>query len=527
MCFSKTMKMAALATVVGLFSPISSDANAKIESTFVDSYLSTQTKIVSQFTEQADTLVVLVPQNSEVRLSEWSQTTANFVKRVVQIAKFEGDIGQTHTIVAPQELPFDRLVLLGVGDPSATPRYKVEEAGASLAALFNSLSLEKVLVDGSLITDDTLNTQVLAQLAHGLDLRNYRFDRLKSEAEDRPSQHITYRLNKPSQAMQTFADFRALAEGVFLARELTNLPGSDGYPAAFAQYARQALEPLGVEVTIIGPQQVKELGMGALYGVSQGSQHKAHMLVAHYRGNNDQAIALVGKGITFDTGGYNLKTTSSSIVRMQTDKAGAAAVVGALVALAGQKADVNVVAIAPLAHNLVSHTAQLPGDVVTTGSGLTIEVANTDAEGRLILADGLWYAREYFKPRVIADIATLTGSKVRAVGNDFSAVFSSHEQVYQSLHKAAEATHERVWRLPLDPVFEDTIKSRIADMKNTGSPGASAGAMLLQRFVGDTPWIHIDMAGNALVSADEGIHPHGATGYGVRLLSEWVKTYPN
>lgn len=211
---------------------------------------------------------------------------------------------------------------------------------------------------------------------------------------------------------------------------------------------------------------------------------------------------------------------------MHTDKAGAAAVVGAVVALAGQKADVNVVAVAPLAHNLVSDVAQLPGDVVTTGSGLTIEVGNTDAEGRLVLADGLWYAREHFKPRVMADIATLTGAKVRAIGTDFSAVFSDHEEVYESLRQAAEATHERVWRLPLDPVFAEAISSRIADMKNTGAPGASAGAMLLQRFVGDTPWVHIDMAGNALVSSDKGIHPRGSTGYGVRMLTEWVKTYP-
>lgn len=526
MHFSKTIKTVALATMVGLFSPITGETNATIEPEFVSSYLSTQTLVVSQFTEQGDTLVVIVPEDTAIRLAGWSQTTADHVQRVMTIAKFKGEVGQTHTIVAPPELTVDRLVLLGVGDPATAPRYKVEEAGASLAALLNSLSAEKVSVDGSLITDDAHNTRVLAQLSHGVDLRNYRFDRLKSEADARPSQHITYRVSNLAQATQEFADLRALAEGVFLARELTNLPGSDGYPAAFAEYARQALKPLGVKVTILGPEQVKKLGMGALYGVSQGSQHKAYLLVAHYRGNKDQPVALVGKGITFDTGGYNLKTDSSSIARMQSDKAGAAAVIGAVVALAGQKADVNVVAVAPLAHNMVSGTAQLPGDVVTTGSGLTIEVANTDAEGRLVLADGLWYAREHFTPRVMADIATLTGSKVRAIGTDFSGVFSNHEEVYQSLYQAAEATHERVWRLPLDPVFEEAIESRIADMKNTGSPGASAGAMLLQRFVGDTPWIHIDMAGNALMDSDKGIHPKGATGYGVRLLTEWVKIYP-
>ncbi|HLV48746.1 MAG TPA: leucyl aminopeptidase [Aliidiomarina sp.] len=527
MHFSKTIKTAAFATMVGLFSAVSAQASVvPIESPFVTSYLSTTTKLVSALNEQNDTLVVVVPENTTVRLAGWSNATASHVQRVMAIAKFDGSVGQTHTIVAPPGLNAERLVLVDVGDPAAAPRYKVEEAGASLAALLNGVSAEKVAVDGSLITDASQNSRVLSQLSHGVDLRNYRFDRLKSEVDARPAQQFTYQVSNRSQADKAFADMRALAEGVFLARELTNLPGSNGYPAAFAEYARQTLEPLGVEVTILGPEQVKELGMGALYGVSQGSQHKAHLLVAHYRGNNDQPIALVGKGITFDTGGYNLKTTSSSIVTMHTDKAGAAAVVGAVVALAGQKADVNVVAVAPLAHNLVSDVAQLPGDVVTTGSGLTIEVGNTDAEGRLVLADGLWYAREHFKPRVMADIATLTGAKVRAIGTDFSAVFSDHEEVYESLRQAAEATHERVWRLPLDPVFAEAISSRIADMKNTGAPGASAGAMLLQRFVGDTPWVHIDMAGNALVSSDKGIHPRGSTGYGVRMLTEWVKTYP-
>src|SRR5690554_1052172 len=437
MHFSKTIKTAAFATMVGLFSAVSAQASVvPIESPFVTSYLSTTTKLVSAVNEQNDTLVVVVPENTTVRLAGWSNATASHVQRVMAIAKFDGSVGKTHTIVAPPGLNAERLVLVGVGDPAVTPRYKIEEAGAALAALLNSAAAVKVAVDGSLIADASQNSRVLSQLSHGVDLRNYRFDRLKSEVDARPAQQFTYQVSNRSQADKAFADMRALAEGVFLARELTNLPGSNGYLAAFAEYARQTLEPLGVEVTILGPEQVKELGMGALYGVSQGSQHKAHLLVAHYRGNNDQPIALVGKGITFDTGGYNLKTTSSSIVTMHTDKAGAAAVVGAVVALAGQKADVNVVAVAPLARSMVSDVAQLPGDVVTTGSGLTIEVGNTDAEGRLVLADGLWYAREHFAPRVMADIATLTGAKVRAIGTEFSAVFSDHEEVYEKIGRA-------------------------------------------------------------------------------------------
>lgn len=492
----------------------------------MDAYLATKVQVANKAFHQADTFVVAVPEGAEVRLAGWSKATVEQVQRALKAAQFEGKVGQLETVLAPVGLKVDRLIFVGVGTPATVERYKIEEAGAALAAAINRTKATKVSVDGSLMTNATENGRILAQLAHGVDLRNYRFDRFKSKPAARPAQEYHYHVGNSNQAQQEFSQLRALAEGVFIARELTNLPGSSGYPAAFVEYARQALEPLGVDVTILGPEQVKALGMGALYGVSQGSQHKAYLLVAHYRGNQDQPIALVGKGISFDTGGYNLKASGGSIGNMQTDKAGAAAVVGAIAALAGQKANVNVVGLAPLAHNLISGEAQLPGDVVTTGAGLTIEVANTDAEGRLVLADGLWYAREYFKPRAIADIATLTGAKMTAVGTEYAGVFANNEQVYQTMLTAAELVRERVWRLPLDPAFESSIASRIADMKNTGSPGASAGAMLLQRFVGDTPWIHIDIAGNALVSGDQGIHPRGATGFGVRLLSEWVKAYP-
>lgn len=224
MHFSKTIKTAAFATMVGLFSAVSAQASVvPIESPFVTSYLSTTTKLVSALNEQSDTLVVVVPENTTVRLAGWSNATASHVQRVMAIAKFDGSVGQTHTIVAPPGLNAERLVLVGVGDPAAAPRYKVEEAGASLAALLNGVSAEKVAVDGSLITDASQNSRVLSQLSHGVDLRNYRFDRLKSEVDARPAQQFTYQVSNRSQADKAFADMRALAEGVFLARELTNL----------------------------------------------------------------------------------------------------------------------------------------------------------------------------------------------------------------------------------------------------------------------------------------------------------------
>ncbi|CUS47707.1 MAG: extracytoplasmic leucyl aminopeptidase [Idiomarinaceae bacterium HL-53] len=528
MKFKMKSSALALALVSALsVSAVNVHANVvPIENSLVEQYLTTQNSVTTAALSTTDILVVPVPEGASVTLPEWSEETTSAVQRILEIAEFTGKAGQQQIIIAPHGLETQRLVLVGVGEPSEYARKEAEKAGAALAATVNSTTAETVGVDGRLITNPVYNGRILAAMSHGADLRNYRFDRYFSEPTERPAQRYTWRVASQSQANQEFAELQAVAEGVFLARELTNLPGSAGYPAAFAEYARQALEPAGVEVTILTPDQVQAMGMGALYGVSQGSQHKAHLLVAHWRGSDDQPLAMVGKGNTFDTGGYNLKTSSGTILRMQTDKAGAAAVMGSVLALARQNAAVNVVAVAPLAHNLVSHEALLPGDVVTTGSGLTIEVANTDAEGRLILADGLWYARENYQPRAMVDIATLTGSKIGAVGNEYAAVFSDHSEVLAAMQSASDIVEERIWRLPMDPMFAPAIESRIADMKNVGSPGATAGAMLLQRFVGDTPWLHIDMAGNAMVDGATGIHPAGATGFGVRLLTEWAKRQP-
>jgi leucyl aminopeptidase len=443
-------------------------------------YLRTSTTFVSQAAANADALVVLVPAGVLVSLPAWADSTRDQVGRAMVATQFTGEAASQQEILAPVGLAVDRLILLGVGNPAELPRHQAETMGAALSVRINATRAQSVMLDSTLIADTAQAARIAAEVAHG----------------------------------------------VFTARELTNLTGGDGYPAAFAEYARQRLAPLGVEVTILSPEQVLEQGMGSLYGVSQGSQHKAHLLVAHWQGSDDQPIALVGKGNTFDTGGYNLKTDANSILQMQGDKAGGAAVVGAVMALAGQRAPVNVVGVVPLSQNAISGEALLPGDVVTAGNGKTIEVASTDAEGRLILADGIWYAREHFNPRAIADIATLTGAKTTALGTAYSAIFTNQPEIRDSMTYAGELTGELVWPLPLNN-YPGIIDSRIADMRNTGTPGAQAGAIFLQQFAQDTPWIHIDMASEALGSSASGINPEGATGHGVRLLAEWVKLFAN
>lgn len=474
--------------------------------------------------DDADTLVVLVPAGTaQVSLAGWSQATIDQVNRALGVRDFDGSARQQVEVLAPAGLSADRLIAVGVGDPAQLARHVAEEIGAALSVHINGSNAAVIETNTRLITDPARNAAIAAALAHGIELRNYRFDQLKSSPAPRPSQLYRWVVHSQTQAEAQYAMLNAVAQGVFTARELTNLPGGDGHPAAFAEYAGAQLEPLGVEVTILGPEQVEAAGMGALLGVSKGSQHQAHLLVAHWRGSSEAPIALVGKGNTFDTGGYDLKTTAS-ILQMQSDKAGGAAVVGALKALAAQQVEINVVGVVPLSQNAISGEAMLPGDVLTAGDGTTIEVTSTDAEGRLILADGIWYARDRFAPRVIVDIATLTGAKVTALGTERAAVFSEHEELLATMREAGELTNELVWQLPLGP-YPGIIDSRIADIKNTGSPGAQAGAILLQHFAGDTPWLHIDNAGQALLSSASGIHPEGATGHGVRLLTEWVKIY--
>jgi leucyl aminopeptidase len=492
-------------------------------------YVHTQFDFAPEFDGEADLLVIAVPQgHPAVSLPGWFSDTASQVARGMQVAGFDGEVHQVLELIAPTGLAYGRLLLIGLGNPLELTRVDAELLGAELAARVNTTTAARVHVDTSLIADAVRSADIVAAIAHGVELRNYRFDRYRSAPEPRPSQHYVWQAAASARAAQRHAELHALARGVFTARELTNLPGSDGHPAIFAEEARRALEPLGVEVTVLGPDEVKALGMNALYGVSRGSDKRAHLLIAHWRGGEDEApIALVGKGNSFDTGGYNLKTDAESILLMQTDKAGGAAVVGAVMALAGRKAPVNVAGVVPLSINLISGTAQLPGDVVTAGDGSTIEVGSTDAEGRLILADGIWYAREHLNARTIADIATLTGAKVRALGEAYAAMFTEHDDIARTLRSAGDSVGEPVWPMPLHG-YDDIVRSRIADRINTAMnrmPGAQAGAVFLQHFAGEVPWVHIDMAGQAFVAADQGIHPEGATGYGVRLLSEWVELY--
>jgi leucyl aminopeptidase len=333
--------------------------------------------------------------------------------------------------------------------------------------------------------------------------------------------------NSNAECKKLFTPLEQISHGVFLARDVVTEPPNELYPASYAKRIKSEFAKLGADVSILNEKQLTKLGMGALLGVGQGSERESHVVVIKYQGGNkkDAPIAFVGKGVTFDTGGISLKP-SGGMEDMKYDMGGSASVVGIMRALAGRKAKVNAVGIVGLVENMPGHNAQRPSDVVTSMSGQTIEVLNTDAEGRLVLADILWYAQEKFKPKTVIDLATLTGAIVIALGNEHAGVFTNDDALADKLSKAGTATGEKVWQFPLNSDYDKLLDSKIADMQNISSgrgAGSITAAQFLQRFIQKgVSWAHIDIAGMAWNSKARDVSPEGASGYGVRLLDQLV-----
>jgi len=366
-----------------------------------------------------------------------------------------------------------------------------------------------------------------SRAALGVRLAAYRFDRYKTKEppEKKPSVVLTQVVvDDVDAALADFAPLAALADAVAFSRDLVSEPANILYPAEFARRVK-ALEPLGLEVEILGEPEMQKLGMGALLGVGQGSVRESQLVVIQWKGGGEsQPVAFVGKGVCFDTGGISLKPPEG-MEDMKWDMGGAAAVAGLMHVLAGRKAKVNAVGLLGLVENMPDANAQRPGDIVTSMSGQTVEVINTDAEGRLVLADALWYCQDRFKPKFMIDLATLTGAIIVALGNDYAGLFSNDDELSQALLTAAAVEDEPLWRLPLPPKYEKGLDSLAADMKNVGGrPGGSiTAALFIQKFVNGLPWAHLDIASTAWKkpSAVPTI-PEGATGFGVRLLNRLV-----
>jgi len=350
----------------------------------------------------------------------------------------------------------------------------------------------------------------------------------KDDDEGRPSKfELNFACSNPGSAEKAWSRNAAIADGVALARDLVNEPANVLYPAEFARRAAE-LRKLGVVVEVLDVAAMRKLGMGALLGVGQGSAHEAKLVVMRWNGGKRGAdpIAFIGKGVCFDTGGISIKP-AQGMEDMKGDMAGAACVVGLMHALAARKARVNAVGAIGLVENMPDGKAQRPGDIVKTMSGQTIEIINTDAEGRLVLADVLHYVNKRFRPKFMINLATLTGAIIVALGQQYAGLFSNDDKLAERLVKAGEETGERVWRMPLGAEYDKLIDSKFADMKNTGGRfgGAITAAQLLKRFVDKTPWAHLDIAGTGMGSPQTDINKSWGSGWGVRLLERLVEDH--
>ncbi|MGQ7830993.1 leucyl aminopeptidase family protein [Altererythrobacter sp. Z27] len=440
-------------------------------------------------------------------------------ERRIAAREFAGKAGQSLELVTGGGAT--RVVLVGAAANDGAPDWRA--VGGRIA---KAMGEEKAPV-AILGVDDP---SAMAEIAFGASLGQYRFDRYKSGRENPPAQTMTLVGSGAAAAQAMWQSRHApLAEGVALARDLVNEPANVIYPESFVERARAAFRGVpNVTIEVLDQADMRRLGMGAIAGVGQGSPRGSRLLMITYKGAEGAPIALAGKGITFDTGGISLKQ-NPGMWEMKGDMSGAAAVTGALLSLAKSRAPVHAVAAVALAENMPGGNAQRPGDVVRTLSGKTIEIRSTDAEGRLVLSDAIEYTVREHAPFALVDIATLTGSAVRALGVEYAAVFARKDAHAEAAIAAGDATDEALWRLPLHPAYAKAIKSEIADIKNGDAdpaPGASAGAHFIEYFVPkDLPWVHVDMAAVDRCSSGMPTCPGGARGFGVMLLDELARNW--
>ncbi len=456
-----------------------------------------------------------VPADLETVLIEGA-AASRFTGKPAQL--FEGFVVRGDGVV--------RAVLLGAGEKGDAGRIRtLEKAGAALTAKYLTSGETSLTID---LSGADLTRAEAAALLLGARLRGFRHDAYRTTMKD--EQKVTLKtitvIHAPEGAKAAWAAESAVAEGVELTRELVTEPANVIYPESFVARCQARYAGTGLEVTVLDEGEMKNLGMGALLGVAQGSARPPRLLVIKWNGGGDaQPTAFVGKGVTFDTGGISLKAPAG-MEDMKWDMGGAGAVAGAMLSLALRKAKANVVAVCGLVENMPDGNAQRPGDVVTSMSGQTIEVINTDAEGRLVLSDAITWVQKECKPAAIIDLATLTGAIIAALAHEYAGIFSNDDALADKLTAAGKTSGEQLWRFPMGPAYDKMIDSPIADMKNMGSryAGSITAAQFIQRFVDKgTPWAHLDIAGMVWADKPGATWDKGATGYGVRLLDRYVR----
>lgn len=456
-----------------------------------------------------------------------------FLTDAMDVADYKGGKNKTFEMICPKATGYERLILAGLGKIEKLTSVDWRNIGGTIAGLLLSKEIETSTLIAEPATEGT-ELDIAANLALGLTLRQYNFDKYKKKPakSDKTNRFeiktITILADNPAESKKLFNNqLMPLAEGIMAARDLVNEPsnilGPDEYQKRISE-----LSKLGLEIDILDEKAMRKLGMNALLGVGEGSRQGSYLAVMKWNGapakSKEAPIAIVGKGVTFDTGGISIKG-AGGMEDMKGDMGGSATVVGLMQTLAKRKAKVDVIGVVGLVENMPDGMAQRPGDIVTSLSGQTIEIINTDAEGRLVLADALWYTQDKFKPRYMINLATLTGAIMVALGKEHAGMFSNDDELAEMLTEAGQRTGEKVWRMPLGPAYDKLINSQFADMKNTGGRwgGAITAAQFLQRYVNETPWAHLDIAGVAMASNKTPTSQSWGSGYGVDLLNDWIQ----
>ncbi|MEL1249727.1 leucyl aminopeptidase [Aurantiacibacter gilvus] len=448
-------------------------------------------------------------------------------KEGAEASRFTGKTGQVFETFVEQGDTVQRLALVGMGKKKGSEHHAaLERAGSALTAKFLTSGEKTLAID---VAASGLDADETAAMLMGARLRAWRWDEYRTKLKDEQKRSLKTVIvaGAPDGTEAKWEDAAAVAKGVEFTRELVAEPANVIYPQSFVERCQKRFEGTGAEIQVLDEDEMRTLGMGALLGVGQGSRRDSKLLVIKWTGGKsaDKPTVFVGKGVTFDTGGISIKP-AAGMEDMKWDMGGAGAVAGAMLALASRKAKANVVGVCGLVENMPDGNAQRPGDVVKTMSGQTVEVINTDAEGRLVLGDAMTWAQREFKPERLIDLATLTGAMLVALGHEHAGLFSNDDKLADSLTAAGKTSGDKVWRMPLGPAYDKLIDSPIADMKNVGGrwAGSITAAQYLQRFVEKgVNWAHLDIAGMAWADKPGATWDKGATGYGVRLLDQFIR----
>ncbi len=464
-------------------------------------------------------------------LSSIDNQSGGAVTKAIESSGYKADLGKMLSVFSASGGDVEQIILCGLGDSESGVKNEldIQKLGGKIYSFLDGerISAVSVCVEGTI--GGFAPDFVAANIAYGINLRGYRFDKYftKQKEEDKPSlKSVSIVLDSVKEAKSKYKNYQSVAEGVFIARDVISEPPNVLYPETYAEKCKE-LKELGVKVEVLGEKEMAKLGMGSLLSVGQGSEKESKLVVMQWNGaakNSGQPVAFVGKGVTFDTGGISLKP-GLNMHEMKYDMGGSATVVGTIKALASRKARVNAIGVIGCVENMPGGGASRPGDIVTSMSGQTIENLNTDAEGRLVLADALWYTQDRFKPKFMINLATLTGAMVIALGVHRAGIFSNNDELAERLYRVGEDIGDRVWRFPMGEEYNKQMDSKVADIQNISNmkgAGSITAAQFLERFVNDTPWCHIDIAGVCWASTPDDLTPEGARGWGVRLLDKLV-----